>query len=94
MLMPAQVTALSPNLAGADMTQAVYHGVPIIAMPFFGDQPMNAQKVISKVCDKPTAPFWDINLPSQDYQYLHLTTQRAWGVPTHVYQVQIKTTSM
>lgn len=39
--------------ACADMLQAVYHGVPIVAMSFFGDQPINAQKIISKVCIKP-----------------------------------------
>ena len=46
---------MNPGSACADTSQAVYHGVPIVAMPFFGDQPMNAQKVISKVCTNPAA---------------------------------------
>lgn len=29
--------------------QAVYHGKPVLAMPFFGDQPNNADKMVSKV---------------------------------------------
>ncbi len=31
------------------MSQAAYHGVPIIALPFFGDQPGNADKAVAKV---------------------------------------------
>jgi len=29
--------------------QAIYHGKPIIGMPFFGDQMTNADKVVAKV---------------------------------------------
>lgn len=29
--------------------QALYHGKPVIAMPFFGDQPSNADRVVAKV---------------------------------------------
>ena len=29
--------------------QAIYHGKPIVGMPFFGDQMTNADKVVAKV---------------------------------------------
>ena len=29
--------------------QAIYHGKPVVAMPFFGDQPNNADKMVAKV---------------------------------------------
>jgi len=29
--------------------QAIYHGKPVVAMPFFGDQPNNADKMTAKV---------------------------------------------
>lgn len=29
--------------------QAIYHGKPVVAMPFFGDQLNNADKMVSKV---------------------------------------------
>lgn len=29
--------------------QAIYHGKPIVGMPFFGDQPNNADRVVAKV---------------------------------------------
>ncbi len=29
--------------------QAIYHGKPVVAMPFFGDQPDNADRVVAKV---------------------------------------------
>jgi len=29
--------------------QAAYHGVPVVAMPIFADQQMNAMKAVSKV---------------------------------------------
>lgn len=29
--------------------QAAYHGVPIVGLPFFGDQPGNADKAVAKV---------------------------------------------
>jgi UDP:flavonoid glycosyltransferase YjiC (YdhE family) len=29
--------------------QAAYHGVPVIGLPFFGDQPGNADKAVAKV---------------------------------------------
>ena len=28
--------------------QAIYHGKPVIAMPFFGDQQNNADKMVAK----------------------------------------------
>ena len=28
--------------------QAIYHGKPIVALPFFGDQSNNADKIINK----------------------------------------------
>lgn len=31
--------------------QAIYHGKPIVAMPFFADQLPNADKVVAKVSD-------------------------------------------
>ena len=30
--------------------QAIYHGKPIVALPFFGDQSNNADKLINKAC--------------------------------------------
>ncbi len=30
--------------------QAAYHGVPIVALPFFADQPANADKAVARVC--------------------------------------------
>lgn len=32
--------------------QSAYHGVPIVALPFFADQPDNAGKVVAKVSGK------------------------------------------
>ena len=32
-----------------DHVQAVYHGKPVVGMPFFGDQPSNADRVVAKV---------------------------------------------
>ena len=29
--------------------QAIYHGKPIVGMPFFGDQSTNADRVVAKV---------------------------------------------
>ncbi len=29
--------------------QAAYHGVPVVGLPFFGDQPGNADKAVAKV---------------------------------------------
>ena len=31
------------------MLQAIYHGKPVVAMPIFGDQPTNADRVVAKV---------------------------------------------
>lgn len=33
------------------MPQAAYHGVPIAALPFFADQPENADKAVGRVGD-------------------------------------------
>ena len=33
--------------------QAAYHGVPIVGLPFSGDQPDNAAKVVAKVFHSP-----------------------------------------
>ena len=33
----------------AHVRQAAYHGVPVIGLPFFADQPGNADKAVSKV---------------------------------------------
>lgn len=32
-----------------DPLQAAYHGVPIVALPFFADQPANADKAVARV---------------------------------------------
>jgi hypothetical protein len=29
--------------------QAIFHGKPVVAMPYFGDQPSNADKMVAKV---------------------------------------------
>ena len=29
--------------------QAIYHAKPVLAMPFFGDQPSNADRIVAKV---------------------------------------------
>ena len=34
---------------GFVVMQAIYHGKPIVGMPFFGDQPSNADRVVAKV---------------------------------------------
>jgi len=31
------------HCGGGGTEEAIYHGVPLIGMPFFGDQPLNAQ---------------------------------------------------
>ena len=33
----------------SSIVQAIYHGKPIVGMPFFGDQPTNADRVVAKV---------------------------------------------
>ena len=35
------------------LLQALYHGKPIVAMPFFADQLPNADKVVAKVSSMP-----------------------------------------
>ena len=35
------------------LLQALYHGKPIVAMPFFADQLPNADKVVAKVSSAP-----------------------------------------
>lgn len=35
------------------LAKALYHGKPIIAMPFFADQPYNAVRVVGKVSSLP-----------------------------------------
>ena len=32
------------------MSQAAYHGVPVVALPFFGDQTGNAGQAVARVC--------------------------------------------
>ena len=39
----------------AHLLQALYHGKPIVAMPFFADQLPNADKVVAKVSGSPNA---------------------------------------
>ena len=29
--------------------QAIFHGKPVVAMPYFGDQPSNADRMVAKV---------------------------------------------
>lgn len=40
-------------------TEAIYHGVPIIGIPFFGDQKMNIAKAVHKKFGL-TVPFEDL----------------------------------
>ena len=37
------------NTAGVKCLQAMYHGKPVLAVPFFGDQLSNADRVVAKV---------------------------------------------
>ena len=46
--------------------QAIYHGKPVVAMPFFGDQPNNADKMVAKV-----------GFPRHCMKTLHLAPSRA-----------------
>lgn len=39
--------------SGHLVMQAIYHGKPIVGMPFFGDQPSNADRVVAKVSSFP-----------------------------------------
>lgn len=58
--------------------QAIYHGKPVVAMPFFGDQPNNADKMIAKVGLQPFPydlcrwPFTAMDKPHTDHQRHHL----------------------
>ena len=38
--------------------QAAYHGVPLVAMPFFADQHLNALKAVNKVHPLPYTSLW------------------------------------
>lgn len=38
------------------VSQAAYHGVPVAALPFFGDQPGNAAQAVARVRDISTTP--------------------------------------
>ena len=38
--------------------QAAYHGVPVVAMPFFADQPLNTMKAVSKVQDTQSGSYY------------------------------------
>ena len=37
------------------LLQAAYHGVPVVGLPFFADQPANAGKIVAKVNNTCTA---------------------------------------
>ena len=37
------------TLMGSLCMQAIFHGKPVVAMPYFGDQPSNADRMVAKV---------------------------------------------
>lgn len=43
-------TGIRPGGSTKWCLQAIYHGKPIVALPFFGDQSNNADKLINKAC--------------------------------------------
>lgn len=45
----------------SSMSQAAYHGVPVAALPFFGDQPGNAGQAVARVWT--SYPFLYICIP-------------------------------
>lgn len=48
--------------------QAIYHGKPIVAMPFFADQLTNADKVVAKV-----------RMEQDDFEWLIATCDQNWA---------------
>ena len=44
-----QASGLCIPCSDVHLLQALYHGKPIVAMPFFADQLPNADKVVAKV---------------------------------------------
>ena len=61
--------------------QAIYHGKPVIAMPFFGDQLNNADKMVSKVGQARPPHSWsgllmDVSLWTRHCQAACICSQR------------------
>ncbi len=46
------------------VSQAAYHGVPVVALPFFGDQPSNAGQAVARVCNLNPESLTSMTLPT------------------------------
>ena len=65
-----QTRAFMSHCGANSLYEAAFHGVPIIALPFFADQPGNADKAVAKVGQTAgcfSACAWHVLLPLSRY---------------------------